>query len=346
GAYSPYVGAIVDTARILASLHTAHFQYIPALALPTKDTLNLRLNTPPSFRDPKSVVVVALPPVGRAKLPPLHPLNPGDQFCAQKPGLVLPAEGAPLVYATQMANNLVLHIDAKPNPINLPLKADAGQGGLALEHPAPLLPQGDVVGVVRGKWGFDDWEGPHYHLRVAQAGKWTIAPGDQSALVVGREDTLHIEDENSLCVERVSAQPAGAGPITLFWKSPKPETIEVTVPLKDAQPGPVTLEVKQFGLEKPDKLRLMAYSEAASLDRMTFSVGDTEAVLTGTRLDEVAKASLDGIAWTPVALNRVQDADRLELKADSATTKLEAGKRYSATVLLRDGRQLKTQVKV
>ena len=35
GAYSPYVGAIVDTARILASLHTAHFQYIPALALPT-----------------------------------------------------------------------------------------------------------------------------------------------------------------------------------------------------------------------------------------------------------------------------------------------------------------------
>src|SRR5579863_3997153 len=35
GQFSPYVGAIVDTARILASLHTAHFQYIPALALPT-----------------------------------------------------------------------------------------------------------------------------------------------------------------------------------------------------------------------------------------------------------------------------------------------------------------------
>jgi hypothetical protein len=64
GAYSPYVGAIVDTARILASLHTAHYQYIPALALSTDDTLNLRLNVPPSFRDPKSVVVVALPPVG------------------------------------------------------------------------------------------------------------------------------------------------------------------------------------------------------------------------------------------------------------------------------------------
>ena len=36
GVYSPYIGAIVDTARILASLHTAHFQYIPALALPDR----------------------------------------------------------------------------------------------------------------------------------------------------------------------------------------------------------------------------------------------------------------------------------------------------------------------
>src|SRR6516164_5226545 len=70
GVYSPYIGAIVDTARILSSLHTAHYQYIPALAVPTQDTLDLRLNVPPSFRDPKSVVIVALPPVGPAKLPP------------------------------------------------------------------------------------------------------------------------------------------------------------------------------------------------------------------------------------------------------------------------------------
>src|ERR1039457_2418575 len=110
GAYSPYVGAIVDTARIFSSLHTAHFQYIPALALPTDETLNLRLHMPPSFRDPKSVVVVALPPIGPAKAPTLHPVNPTESFCAQKPGLVLPVEGAPLVFATELAHfTLVLH---------------------------------------------------------------------------------------------------------------------------------------------------------------------------------------------------------------------------------------------
>ena len=101
GQFSPYVGAIVDTAKILSSLHTAHFQYIPALALPTKDTLNLRLNLPPSFRDPKSVVVIALPPVGPSKAPPLHPSNPLETSCVQKPGLVFVADGAPLLFATR-----------------------------------------------------------------------------------------------------------------------------------------------------------------------------------------------------------------------------------------------------
>jgi len=346
GAYSPYIGAIVDTARILGSLHTAHFQYIPAMALPTNDTLNLRLNTAPSFRDPKSVVVVALPPVSPAKLPPMHPVNPAEDYCALRPGLVLPAEGAPLVYATPMAHDLTLHIEAKSGSIDLPIKADPSQGGLVLEHPAPSLPASELTGVVRGKWGFDNWEGPRFHLRTAQAGKWAIASSDQSALVVGREDTLHIVGENTLCVEDVAEQSAGADPVKLQWKSPKPDMLELAIPLKDAAPGPVTLQIKQFGLEKPDKLTLMAYSEAASLDRLTLSSGDADAVLTGTRLDEVAKASLNKINWTPAALKRVQDIDRLELKADSTTADLEPGKRYFASVELKDGRKLKTPVTV
>ena len=346
GAYSPYIGAIVDTARILASLHTAHFQYIPALALPTNDTLNLRLNTAPSFRDPKSVVVIALPPVSPPKLPPLHPVNPSEEYCAQKPGLLLPAEGAPLIYATPMAYDLKLHIESKPDSFNLPVKVDPAQGGLVLEHAAPPLPPGDLSAVVRGKWGFADWEGPRFRLRTARSSTWAVAGSDQSALVVGREDILHIEGENTLCVDSVAVQSPGAGPVTLTWKSPKPNTLEVAVPLKDAAPGPVTLEIKQFGLENPDKLTLMAYAEAASLERLTLSAGDMSAVLTGTRLDEVAKASLNKIAWTPSALKRVQDIDHLELKADGSTADLEPGKRYFATVELRDGRKLRTPVRV
>ena len=98
GIYSPYVGAIVDVVKIFSGMHTAKYQYIPALALPLKDpaerpeqqgeTLNLRLNVPPSFRDPKSVIVIALPPVLTpdeipAHLPQLRPVNPAQNECAR-----------------------------------------------------------------------------------------------------------------------------------------------------------------------------------------------------------------------------------------------------------------------
>jgi hypothetical protein len=346
GAYSAYIGAIVDTAKILSSLHTAHFQYIPALALPTKDTLNLRLNMPPSFRDPKSVVVVALPPVGPSKPPPMHPVNLAESFCAQKPGLVLPAEGAPLVFATQLAHNLTLHIESKGSQVDLPVKPDPSRGGLVLVNPLIPLPGGELTAVVRGKWGFDNWEGPRFHMRSAQPGKWTLALGDQLALVVGREDTLHIEGESSLCVERVAEQAASGSSLKLAWKSPKPEILEIAVPMKDAAPGTVNIEVYQFGMEKPDRLALQAYAEAASLDRLELSAGDTEAMLKGTRLDEVAKAELDGIMLTPSALSRVQEFDRLAMIAAASTANLEPGKRYVAKVHLRDGRQLKVPVTV
>jgi len=350
GQFSPYVGAILDTARILSSLHTAHFQYIPALALPTKDTLNLRLNVPPSFRDPKSVVVVALPPIAAVKPPPLHPVNPEEEFCAQKPKLVLPAEGAPAVFSSQLAYDLVLHVQGegggKAASVDIPLTADPAEGGLAPENAIPALPEGELTAVVRGKWGFDDWEGPHYNLHAAQPGKWTVASADQSALVVGREDQLHLNDDSSVCVDHVDEVTEHGKPAKLEWKSPKPEVLDVAMPMKDAEPGPLTVEIFQYGLEAPQRLPLIAYAEAASLDRMTVNAGDSEATLSGTRLDEVAKAELNGIPLKPAKLSRVDDADQLTMHASASTASLEPGHEYTAKVQLQDGRALKVPVTV
>src|SRR5205807_9921950 len=93
GYYSAYVGAVVDVARILSTAHTAQYQYIPALALPHKDELNLRLNNPPSFRNPKSVIVIGLPPVRSTALPPLRAVDATQVLCLSKSSLVLPVEG-------------------------------------------------------------------------------------------------------------------------------------------------------------------------------------------------------------------------------------------------------------
>jgi hypothetical protein len=350
GAYSPYIGAIVDTAKILDSLHTAHFQYIPALALPTADALNLRLNMPPSFRNPKSVFVVAMPPIGPAQAEPLHPVNPEECFCALKPGLVLPAEGAPLVFATQLAHDLVLHMesgsDAKERAVDVPLVADAAKGGLIPTKPMPPLPGGELTAVVRGKWGFDDWVGPQYQLVSAAAGKWSVDEADKSALVVGRDDTLRIEGQTPVCVEKIKAEIDEDRPITLDWKPLKPAKVEMTLPLKDYGPGRADIEVYQFGLAAPDRLPMVAYAAAASLDRLTLNSGDKTALLRGTRLDEVAKAQVSGITFNPLALDRAENLDQLSMSASGSTSSLEPGKAYVARVELKDGRVLKSPVTV
>src|SRR6266436_1676888 len=75
GFYSAYVGAVIDLARVLGNLHTASYVYIPALALPKGEQMNLRLNNPPSFRKPMSVIVIGLPAIEEARLPPLRAVN-------------------------------------------------------------------------------------------------------------------------------------------------------------------------------------------------------------------------------------------------------------------------------
>ena len=367
GMYGAYVGAIVDVVRIFGSMHTAHFQYIPALALPIKDTMNLRLNTPPSFRAPKSVLVVALPPVGPGKTPVLLPTAPTDEYCAQKSELVLPCDGAPLIFASSLGRELVLHVETVKGPLDIPLKVDPGAGGLVLQHKPPVLKPNVQTAVVRGRWGFDAWEGPHYRLHTSLPQTWKLAPGDQTALILGRDDTLHLVAESEasqstspLCVESVEKLSPDGSLHKLTWKAAKPDGLEIVVPMKAAPADPaalhettpevavnsVTLNIRQYGLDKPDSVQLKAYAEAASLERLTLSVGDTTALLKGTRLDEVAQVELAGVHFAPLALSRLLDADQLALKADNSTSSLESTKRYTARVELHDGRQLKVPVTV
>ena len=106
GYYSPYVASVLDIARILDSFHTAQYQYIPALASQQGNHLALSLNTPPSFNNPKSVLVIALPAIEQPQLPPLHAVDPKASYCARKTPLVLPLYGAPLAFSTAYAHDM------------------------------------------------------------------------------------------------------------------------------------------------------------------------------------------------------------------------------------------------
>ena len=133
-AYSAYVGTVLDLVRLMTGLHTAHFQYIPAIAFPSGDALNLRLNAAPSFHDPKSVIVIALPAIQKAVPPPLQLQDANHVSCLLQPKMVLPLNGAPLVFATGFAHDLVLHLDhpTADGRVDLPLVPDAFEGGLVV----------------------------------------------------------------------------------------------------------------------------------------------------------------------------------------------------------------------
>jgi len=216
GLYSAYVGAIVDVVRIMSNLHSAQYQYIPAISFPQDDAMNLRLNTPPSFHNPKSVLVIALPAVQSVVTPPLRPADPNEVTCLIKPSVVLPIEGAPLVFSTDFAHDLVLHLNTPPgapSEPDIPLAPDPYYGGLVLQkdqqhhiplreatplqsahaepnpfanpsvapHPAapPPKPQPKpalLTGVILGRWGFDSFTGPTVQLQQLPGTDWTVVP--------------------------------------------------------------------------------------------------------------------------------------------------------------------------
>ena len=346
GFYSVYVGTVLDMVRILDSFHTAEYQYLPALAVPKNDTLMLKLNTPPSFHKPQSVLVAALPPVRPAELPVMHAANPKDTLCAQTRPLVLPVIGAPYVFATGYGHDFVLRVQNKAGQsVDIPAFADPLQGGFVVDAKAIEAQnlQANTTGTLRGYWGFDPLEGPTFKLASAHAQQWTLAPADQHALIVGRKDTVHLEAAaDAVCVSGVVVKDAEGRTLDASWKAISASEIEVGVPLDSERAGPLSLEVKQTGLEKQDKVALHTYSEPAKLDGFKLYAGDAQGVLTGTRLDEVATMATNNVVFSPAAaLTHHGKVDSLLLAAPaSASSSFQAEQNVTVKVTLKDGRVL------
>jgi hypothetical protein len=351
GSFSPYVGAVVDMARILGNLHTAAYQYIPALALPKGSELNLRLNNPPSFRNPKSVLVVGLPAVEAAQLPPLRAVHPDEILCLAKSPLILPVDGAPLVYSTEIAHDFVLRIKGKGGSmVDLPAVADAERGGMRIDTHAlqNVSLDYDVTATLHGNWGFDAFDGPAFHLRNAKSTTWSVKPEDRAALILGRSDTIHVRSDSAVCASDVTVQNQQHKDLKVTWTAAKPDELEIQVPLKEETSSSLKLLVNQYGLPAADELALPTYAEAAELDRFKINAGDKQGTLTGRRLDEVNGFELKGIRFVPTKLSRADKKDELQLAVETsaASSALQSNEQLVAHVDLKDGRVLDLQTTV
>ena len=351
GYYSPYIASVLDIARIFDSFRTAQYQYIPALAMQQGEQLALTLNAPPSFHNPKSVIVVALPAVEQAQLPPLHAVDPKATFCLRKSTLALPVEGAPLVFSTSYAHDLTLKLtrdDGKT--VEVPAKADPQLGGFLIDTKAlGTVAVGDHVrATLQGYWGFDKYNAPSFELVNVHNQSWALATQDEGALIVGRDKTVRLQAGNVTCLDNVMLKGEDGTEHAAEWKQVKPNEVEVTLPLQSAKPGAMTLLVSQYGASQAQQVRLQAFSEGAHLDGFAFRAGDSQGVLKGSRLDQVTNITLGGVEFVPGKLDTKQGSDELAMvtRDTQPVTTLKQGDVATAKVLLNDGRTMQLSVSV
>jgi hypothetical protein len=194
---------------------------------------------------------------------------------------------------------------------------------------------------LRGSWGFETYEGPNFRFKTSRAARWTIPAAEQSALIVGREDALHLQSESAVCVDNVILQDAQGRDVKTTWRLAKPDELEIKVALKDQPAGRLKMKLRQFGLGSADEVPLQAYAEAAHLEGFTINAGDEQGILKGTRLDEVDRFELNGIHFVPAKLTRANEKDELHLSAAGTNpAALRPDERLVAHVALKDGRVL------
>lgn len=346
GVYSPYIASVLDIVRIFDSFSTAQYQYIPALSAHRGNKLALTLNTPPSFYNPKSVMVVALPAVEKPRLPPLHAVNPTEIYCASRDDLVLPVEGAPLAFSTDYAHDITLAVSGKNGKtIRLPAHADAAQGGYVVN--TARLQSADLGDTIRaslqGYWGFEPYTGPGFELTNAHSNDWALAEGDEGALIVGRPDTVHLQTDSVSCVDNIMLRDPDGKELKAEWKPLKPGVVEVKLPLQNAQPGTMSLMIDQYGSNKPHLIPIRVFSNPGRLDGFSIHAGDTQGVLSGSGLDAVASLAIGDLVFQPGALATQGSNDQLTMTAvdTQAAAALKPDTGTTANATLKDGRIVK-----
>jgi len=373
GLYSAYVGAVVDLVHLVSLMRTAVYQYIPAISFPQDSTLNLKLNAPPSFNKPKSVIVIGLPAIQKAMPPPLHPHDPNQVACLLKPKMTLLLEGAPLVYSTGFAHDLTLHLNRTGAVSELPLAPEAYEGGLAVtnEHEREVLHVGGnpqptnadvkigaasdltITGTIRGYWGFDAFEGPTLTLQQVNGKDWKIV-GD-TPLFAGQDNHLTLKGNGTACVQHIALTNKENKDVDVTFKpdpGPNPgknpgseqskeikDTLALDISLKKVQPGGYSLAIQQYGDSHTENVSLTAYTGDIHLDGLKIHRGDNTAILTGEGLKEVVSAQIDNQTFMPADSGNDERTVHLSARAG-----VSPGDGKDATVKLKDGRTMTVKI--
>ena len=174
------------------------------------------------------------------------------------------------------------------------------------------------------------------------AKSWELAAGDEAALIVGRQDTVHLQADSVSCVDAIMLKDPGGKELKVDWKTTRPDELEVKLPLQDATPGPMTLFVRQYGDNQVDPITLHTFADAGRIDGFSIHSGDIVGVLKGNRLDVVASLTFKNATFVPGELTSSHGVDELPMVAQDppSVSGLKPERGIAAKVTLKDGRVL------
>ncbi len=344
GYYGPYVASLLNLGRIVSGMRTAKYQYLPALAMPARERLQLSLNSPPSFHEPMSVMVATLPTIASAVPPPLRAAEPTKQYCASRMPLVLAVDGAPLAFSTHYAHDMKLRLSAAGEVVEVPAVADAGRGGYTIDGSLfpPELMHGAVNARLHGSWGFENYSGPAFRL-IGSAEDWARSDSPEEDLLTGRDNDFHLHSNAADCVAAIDAEDATGTKIPLDWKPAGSGVIALKMHLQAAAAGTVTLHISEFGLSRPVTIAEQVYPDVVRIDAALVRAADQVAVVRGHRLDEIAALRIDNSDFIPSELLHTSAGEELTLRSDTAVA-AHALAQTEAQVRLRGGRTLQVPV--
>lgn len=261
GFYSPYIGVMRDLARIFGAFNNPEFSYLPALGIQNGKSVSLLLNSAPSFRKPKSVLVAALPAIEKDVPPPLRRSSDAP-VCGSRQGVIFGVDGAPLVFATDYAHHMAMRLTGKDGrTVEAPLVARADKGGyiFATSFEAENM-SGQVTGRLHGYWGFAAFEGPEFALQFPQTGGWQAAA--EQRLTPGQMNKLQVTGPSTACVKNISVQLPDGRTLAAQWQTLGDDAISIDMPLSAAPAeGNVMIAIQSFGAEKPEMLTVPIHAD-------------------------------------------------------------------------------------
>ena len=347
GYYSSYIEVARDVARIFGAFNNPQFGYLPALTTRRGQTLSLLLNAAPSFKKPKSVMVAAMPAIQAEHTPQLRSLAKAP-ICAVQPGAVLPVEGAPLVFSTDFAHDMMVTVTGPSGrTVEVAVTPRADKGGYLIDGSTlPADFTGTLKARLHGMWGFTPFVGPDFQLQRPDGKDWQMPEG--TSLVTGRDNTVILDGAAPACVDSVSLQRGDDAPRPLSWTLQGTGQLVIAVPKDAIGSGKLRLAIRTQGQNDTNTLTLTARAEASRIDGLELHAGDAEGMLTGQRLDQVTGVTIGGMSLQPAGLTRNGNVDRLRLVAPGSAQKpaLTAGSSLEAHIQLAGGRSQSLAVRI